>query len=399
MAFTMTPLLPILYFLVSMFFSMVALNSRPSRRPTLLAVLVLFALLAFHGITDVAQSLEQADVLGLFILIYISHMGCVLLVERHELPGCAGGWKVKSSYKMMFNCRWIGTERQAPDICEHSPSAINGPSQNSERDAKLITCPQKLRKTLFQSRRAAFLRNRLLSALTIYGLNYLYWQLFLTPHPLYYRPLEYSDLIPSKQTYIRRIHDVTGRETIIRSIAVFNFVWSAWALFTGLHDILAFVFVGIGLDKPQDWPPLYGRLDQMYTLRRFWGKFWHRLVYRSYTGCGILLSEKIFRLPSDSGVGRLLINFIVFFLSGIVHALVTWKLGFTCGYWEDIGWFCLNFLGILLEEGIQWVYSKCFNVDGKINTTRKVIGFLWVFGFFFWSLPKTQYPKMFCRPM
>jgi hypothetical protein len=31
------------------------------------------------------------------------------------------------------------------------------------------------------------------------------------------------------------------------------------------------VFVGIGLDSPEDWPPLFGRAKQAYTLRGFWG--------------------------------------------------------------------------------------------------------------------------------
>lgn len=60
--------------------------------------------------------------------------------------------------------------------------------------------------------------------------------------------------MPSKESYSRRIHTVTLRETIIRFGAVFHFVCSAWAVFTGAHDILAFLFVGIGLDEPEDWP-------------------------------------------------------------------------------------------------------------------------------------------------
>jgi hypothetical protein len=91
------------------------------------------------------------------------------------------------------------------------------------------------------------------------------------------------------------------------------------------------------------------------------------------------------------------LTLLFFFLSGVVHALVTWKLGFTCGYWENIGWFCLNFLGVLVEEGMQWVINKGFR-PGKQSTRWKRIGYVWVFGFFFWSLPKTQYPKVFCEP-
>jgi hypothetical protein len=395
----MAAIKPIVYFFVSMFFSLVALQSSQPCRAALFVLLVTFALLAFHGINEVTNSPEQADVLGLFILIYISHMGCVLLVEKHTLTvgKARASWRRwKSAYRMMFNARWIGTERLAPDICVRSSSGANRERPKYHDEHGNIPVVHKKGEAALLSRRVMFLIQRLVSSSSIFGLNCL-WRFLLAPHPLHYHPLEYSDFRPTKQTYIRRLYHVTARESIIRLMVVFNFVWSAWALFTGLHDVLAILFVGIGLDEPDDWPQLYGRVDQAYTLRRFWGKFWHRLVYRSYTGYGIVLSETVIRLPRSSFLGKLLVNFVVFFLSGVVHALVTWKLGFTCGYWEDIEWFCLNFLGVLVEECMQWVINKGFRL-GKQSTRWKRIGYVWVFGFFFWSLPKTQYPKVFCEP-
>lgn len=202
--------------------------------------------------------------------------------------------------------------------------------------------------------------------------------------------------MPSKESYSRRIHTVTLRETIIRFGAVFHFVCSAWAVFTGAHDILAFLFVGIGLDEPEDWPPLYGSPGQMYTIRRFWGKFWHRLVCRTCLSWGALFSQKILRLRRHGALDRFVTNFTVFFLSGVAHALVTWQIGFSCGYSEDIVWFCLNFAALVAEEGVQWPIIRLFGTwNGSLD---KIAGFLWIFAFFFWSLPKTEYPKVLCAP-
>ena len=370
----MASLRPLIYFSLSMLFGLVALKGRrPGRQPLLLALVMTFGLLAFGGITDICPSLDQANVLGLFILIYLSHMACVLCVETHvriRSSETSGDWK--DAYKMLFNGRWLGTNRQAPDIHVRSRARMH---------------------------RHIFLLHRLSSVLGIYGLNWLHAQLLLRPHLLYFQPLQASDFLPFKQTYFRRLPTVTTRETLVRLWIVFYFVWSAWALFTGLHDVLALIFVGMGLDDPKDWPPLYGSPGQMYSVRRFWGKFWHRLVYRTYTAFGAVLCEKVLRLSSRSFFGRIVVHFLVFFLSGVVHALVTLQLGFTCGYWEDIAWFALNFAALLTEEGVQWLFSMLLTGPNGHRALGKAVGFLWVFTFLFWSLPKSQYPKMHCLPV
>lgn len=201
--------------------------------------------------------------------------------------------------------------------------------------------------------------------------------------------------------YFRRIQMVTMRETLTRTWMVFHFVWSAWAVITGLHHALSIVFVGLILDAPQDWPSLYGSPYQMYSIRRFWGKFWHRIVYRTNLCYGSLISRKILGLRAGSAVDRLVINFSVFFISGVVHALVTLKLGFTCGYWEDIAWFCLNFAALVVEEAVQRFVHRARvlrNISGT-SCVGKGFGLIWVFLFFFWSLPKTQYSKIVCGPV
>lgn len=39
------------------------------------------------------------------------------------------------------------------------------------------------------------------------------------------------------------------------------------------------------------------------------------------------------------------------------------------------------------EDWIQTVQGSLFG---------RVIGYIWVFGFMFWSVPKWQYPKVYC---
>lgn len=37
------------------------------------------------------------------------------------------------------------------------------------------------------------------------------------------------------------------------------------------YRVLSIFFVGIGLDSPADWPPAFGSMADVFTLRKFWG--------------------------------------------------------------------------------------------------------------------------------
>ncbi|MCJ1344594.1 hypothetical protein MMC31_002797 [Peltigera leucophlebia] len=392
---SLSSLIPLSCFSISTFSALVALNAPQPCRPALLGIVIAFAILAFRSITYLTDAADRASILGLFILIWLSHITTTLCVEEHTLPRQGRSWDWQAAYKMVWNGRWLRTGEQGLNLGKDAPPDGTSFRENKRpMDLQRWTFPSE--KDAKFSRRRSFLLKRLCSVVTIYGLNRLYWKLFLEPHPTVFQPLDFSDFLPSKESYFRRIHTVTLRETIIRFGAVFHFVWSAWAVFTGAHDILAFLFVGIGLDEPDDWPPLYGSPGQMYTIRRFWGKFWHRLVRRTYLSWGALFSQKLLRLRRHSTLDRFVTSFTVFFLSGVVHALVTWQIGFSCGYSEDIAWFCLNFAALMAEEGVQWLIIRLFGTwNGNVS---KIAGFLWVFAFFFWSLPKTEYPKILCAP-
>ena len=37
------------------------------------------------------------------------------------------------------------------------------------------------------------------------------------------------------------------------------------------YSLLAAIFVAVGFSQPCDWPEVYGRWSDAYTVRRFWG--------------------------------------------------------------------------------------------------------------------------------
>ena len=379
---TMEALAPVAYLCTSIFLSAVANRSSPKNSLGLIGLSVSLALLAFRRMTDITSWAELSSLLCFFVLLWISHIVKLLALDATIPPS---EWRM--IYKRLFDFRGINSSQKQDRGRPHDTSNMNMTFSSEETESRRITGSSKV------PEHRVFLLKRLASAATILLLN----QAYTIAYSVLLQ-LSNADFHPSKQSYVHRIHTVTVRETTIRSWMVFNFVWSSWAMFTAIHDILAFVHVAIGIDEPKDWPRLYGSIFEAYSIRRFWGKFWHHLIQRSYGAYGTLLSQKILRLPPGSFADRTCVNFSVFLISGIVHGCITLQLGFKCGYWEDLAFFVMCYAALLVEKVVQRAASWAFGGAWPKRWICRILGYFWVFGFLFWVLPKHQYPKVLCAP-
>jgi len=379
------------WFSLSLLSGIVGLNVPQKYRPLVLLSLVSFALLAFWNVSDAKFGIKGTESVAMLIVIYISHMTCVLCVEQYHLPTKAGiTFDFVGGYKMIFNARWLGTPRQSPNIHLDKPMEKECTSP-SDKESKL-TDSSPIR-TILQKPRAVFLRNRLISLFTISAILQSYNYLFEK-----YIVLEGTDFLPTKLTYFRRFPTVTLRETLVRTWLVSYWTFYSVGLYTALHDLLALFFVGTCLDTPAEWPQLFGSIKDATSIRGFWGRYWHRLVYRSYTSYGVFISKNIFRLPQNSIVGRMFINLYVFAMSGVAHAVAVRQLGFSCGYWEEIRFYSSGFLGILHETLVLAAFKKITGGYKVNQTLGNAVGYAWVFLYLFTVLPKSQYPKLWCAP-
>lgn len=239
--------------------------------------------------------------------------------------------------------------------------------------------------------------------------------------PGLFMPMQLSEFDAPQEVYIRRLllspgdptsgglPPVTLRETALRGVTAVWWAWGSFVLLDGFHALLSLLAVAVlRVDEPADWPPLFGDLREAYTVRRFWGKVWHKLLLRPYVGAGLWASARA-PLGRGSAVSKLLVAFIVFFLSGCAHAAAAWQLD-DCGTWTlDIGWFLANFAVVTFEVGasgvLRWVavrsgYGRGWaNLGARYPLAARVLGYVWVFAFLFWSVPKWQYPKVRCAIM
>ena len=127
------------------------------------------------------------------------------------------------------------------------------------------------------------------------------------------------------------------------------------------------------------------------------------------------------KLKNDKLITTTVTHFLFFLFSGIVHALVSNKLGDHCSYITDIWFYLTNFAAVLLERvvltllrrvGYRKVIAKQEQekeqdkriIDNKdirpsskeVPLIWRCIGYIWVFGFFFWTVAKFYYPKLHC---
>ncbi|KAM7211786.1 hypothetical protein V8F06_012823 [Rhypophila decipiens] len=94
---------------------------------------------------------------------------------------------------------------------------------------------------------------------------------------LFHLHLTPRDFDTAKQTLLPQL-PMTRRDLFLRTYMSFAWIWVTYFKLSVAHDILSILFVWIlQWDQPSEWPPLFGTIADAYSLRRFWGVFWHRL--------------------------------------------------------------------------------------------------------------------------
>ncbi|KAJ5090746.1 hypothetical protein N7532_009430 [Penicillium argentinense] len=358
----------------SVFVACVALNtSQPNRLYFCLPIVLCGAIgfLASKELDDILPGLGQ--LWGHAIVSHVIHNTAVLYIDKWTLQPSheRQGWDIHAAYKICVNPQLLGTHQEVP----HARPVSTSPS------------------------RFAFLRKRLGQLLVLQVLN----EFVITPaYILSFAPISAEDFSPTKMVYFRRLllgPSVTKFETMLRAAFSVRWIWDNYIGLCYAQTALAILFsVILHWDEPWEWRPFFGSPLEAWNMRRFWGIFWHRLVYRPYTKWGLWFSRKVLRIPYGSRAEKASVVMLVFLLSGAIHALVTWHAT-GCGYWGDIQWFLLNGFVVAGETIVVKPLSRCFSTEE--NRARRVLwfrlaGYVWVFTFLFWSVPKWEYGKIYC---
>ena len=193
---------------------------------------------------------------------------------------------------------------------------------------------------------------------------------------------------------------ITLRDIQFRCASVFGWNLVTYLIYNTCHILSSILFVGIlCLDTPQEFPPLFGSPLEAYSIRRYWGRFSHRITVPFSAVSGKAITKQ-WNLPPRTE--KVLIILWTFFLSAVCHTVAEWSVGeySRAKTYSHFYFYFANFcagaieaFGLPLLERV-WKTGRFREILWS-SAGRRIAGYIWVFCFLFWVSPKGQYPDIF----
>lgn len=167
-----------------------------------------------------------------------------------------------------------------------------------------------------------------------------------------------------------------------------------------IYRAMSLAAVGTGISEPADWPPFFGRMRDAYTIRYFWGRFWHQWLRGPLSATSLFVSRSVLGLPRRSLLEWYSNVFMTFTLSAAVHVAndVVAGKGVEMGTIVQFQGFAV---AMLVEDAAQAVYSRALG-SGKSAVSKEkprtpawrlAVGYLWVQVVLFVVVPWYLYPS------
>ncbi|KAK1833591.1 hypothetical protein QBC39DRAFT_44039 [Podospora conica] len=122
------------------------------------------------------------------------------------------------------------------------------------------------------------------------------------------------------------------------------------------------VGVGLGLNKPEDWPELFGDLVECWTVANVWGGFWHQYLRQPCLGFSRRINE-VLGIPKRSPVAYFVHLVTAFTIAAFFHVL---SLAPLSPGWYPFGtlvsdmciFFLLQPIGTMFELGVMTLFAR-----------------------------------------
>ncbi|TDZ32656.1 Acetyltransferase ataH [Colletotrichum spinosum] len=175
-----------------------------------------------------------------------------------------------------------------------------------------------------------------------------------------------EDFEPSRRPFFRRLLPGNAGGSDLKRAAVLRFHWFFtsslldYLMFTIGYDVLVIFAVALRLDEPVQWK-LYGNPAEAFTVRRYWARWHHLIVYRPL----VTLAAKM--VGRGGSYRRYIHNCIVFIISGLMHSAVTFIMdpqkSLRCGFLGATWYYTLQPLGMVVEAA---VFQLWFLVERRL---------------------------------
>ncbi|MCJ1432277.1 hypothetical protein MMC27_001633 [Xylographa pallens] len=203
-----------------------------------------------------------------------------------------------------------------------------------------------------------------------------------------------------KVPFFGRLSAVSTPDLVIRLATTIGLWVSLYCVIQAGYSVYAFVCVALNIDEPKSWRPAFGSLEEAYSIRRFWGMFWHQFQRQKLTGSADFLVFDLVRLQRGSLTARYAHLLAVFAISGLQHALVDRAEGYSWQSSGSIQFFLTQAAGIMLEDAIQAMYNQQLGRNHNKHSRSiqanwvRYTGYIWVAVFLIWSTPVWIYPAL-----
>ncbi|KAH8886652.1 hypothetical protein GQ53DRAFT_727651 [Thozetella sp. PMI_491] len=194
---------------------------------------------------------------------------------------------------------------------------------------------------------------------------------------------------PDRVPLFSRLGQVTIEDMINRYV-IGLMVWvNAYCVVQITYNLPAMVCVALGLTEVREWRPPFGSLSSLYSVRKFWGSFWHQFFRTLFSHPTSFLAHDVLRLPKTGSIPRYTKIFLTFFISGIMHLLLDLTVKFNFEKSGALRFYCMQTLGIMAEDVVQAVWTRVSRSSKKTlpPAWKRVVGFLWLWNFMMWTVP------------
>ncbi|KAH7242214.1 membrane bound O-acyl transferase family-domain-containing protein [Fusarium tricinctum] len=190
---------------------------------------------------------------------------------------------------------------------------------------------------------------------------------------------------PRNEQLFSRLGEVNAEEAIFRFFASFGFWLNTFCVIQLINSLSSLLYLALNTYPVEMLPPIWGRLSDAYSIRRFWGNFWHQTLRRHLTSLSEFLVHKVLHMPKGF-LARYCKLIVCFFISGALHFPADRALGISARESNVITYFLTTALVIMCEDGIQHISRR---LEGN---WRRYFGYAWVVFYMYLMTPSWGYP-------
>ncbi|RKK08106.1 hypothetical protein BFJ66_g18471, partial [Fusarium oxysporum f. sp. cepae] len=95
-----------------------------------------------------------------------------------------------------------------------------------------------------------------------------------------------------------RLQEVTLVELSIRIAGVLSYWAMQYLSLSLMYGFLSFLAVLVHLSDVEEWPQVFGPMNETWSIARFWGRFYHQNIRRGCSSIAHFLTYSCLRLTT-----------------------------------------------------------------------------------------------------